>query len=269
MITTLSKDASFEPAETGSATVIEFTLETTDGDLDFRLGAADGPARLADLVPVAQEICTVITEATCETTAGSGHPVTCQKGCGACCKYLVALSPPEVDYLQQTLSRMNAKSHRAVLASCLDAAQKILDHHADIGRIDEHTGVETLNRWYAALDLDCPFLSNGICGIYANRPLACREHLVTSPASVCRISQTQTPQTLHLPVSLAEVLTHLAADLLDSEPEAVILPLALIQPHATPAGPIQTFNAVEMTERFAAILTQTANEKPEVLSAAR
>jgi Fe-S-cluster containining protein len=36
-----------------------------------------------------------------------------------------------------------------------------------------------------ALGIPCPFLEDESCSIYADRPLACRQHLVTSPAAWC------------------------------------------------------------------------------------
>jgi Fe-S-cluster containining protein len=38
---------------------------------------------------------------------------------------------------------------------------------------------------YFAQGIPCPFLEEGSCSIYADRPLVCREYLVTSPAANC------------------------------------------------------------------------------------
>jgi hypothetical protein len=40
----------------------------------------------------------------------------------------------------------------------------------------------TLSLEYLALGIACPFLEDESCSIHAERPLACRQHLVTSPA---------------------------------------------------------------------------------------
>jgi Fe-S-cluster containining protein len=39
---------------------------------------------------------------------------------------------------------------------------------------------------YFALGIACPFLENESCSIHAERPLMCRQYLVTSPASNCQ-----------------------------------------------------------------------------------
>ena len=38
---------------------------------------------------------------------------------------------------------------------------------------------------YFALRVPCPFLEDESCSIHAERPLVCREYLVTSPAELC------------------------------------------------------------------------------------
>jgi Fe-S-cluster containining protein len=39
---------------------------------------------------------------------------------------------------------------------------------------------------YWALGIPCPFLEGGLCGIYQERPLVCRQYAMTSPPAACR-----------------------------------------------------------------------------------
>src|SRR5205085_395175 len=48
---------------------------------------------------------------------------------------------------------------------------------------DEHMRV--LGREYFKMGISCPFLENEACSIYPDRPITCREYLVTSPAVNC------------------------------------------------------------------------------------
>lgn len=267
VITYLHKDEPFVPAETGLGRVIEITLDVAEKPIGFRIGALDGPARLVDIVPAAQAICSNLSDRVQQQQADAGRPVTCSKGCGACCHYLVAISPPEVDYLHQTLSFMDADFHRSVLAACLDAAQAILNNDIKQPPVNGQTDLTDINQWYAQLDLACPFLSDGECSIYEHRPLVCREHLVTSRPELCEIIQPQNPETVEMPVSISETLSCLAAELQRTEPQAVILPLALISNEDTLTRQSQTFNAIEMTERFAAIVTQKADAYCKLIAA--
>jgi Fe-S-cluster containining protein len=42
-----------------------------------------------------------------------------------------------------------------------------------------------LSTAYFAMGVPCPFLEDESCSIHPERPLVCREYLVTSPASLC------------------------------------------------------------------------------------
>jgi hypothetical protein len=51
--------------------------------------------------------------------------------------------------------------------------------------------------------IPCPFLEDESCSIYPDRPLACREYLVTSPAEHCRNPTADTVQLLGIPAKVS------------------------------------------------------------------
>lgn len=58
-------------------------------------------------------------------------------------------------------------------------------------------------------DKTCVFLENGQCGIYEDRPLVCRRHLVTSPRENCKAGcdkKTNVVYTVEMEERLAELL---------------------------------------------------------------
>jgi Fe-S-cluster containining protein len=55
----------------------------------------------------------------------------------------------------------------------------------------------------------CPFLEEESCSIHADRPIACREYLVTSPAENCAKPSAETVQCVKLPFKLSNALTRL------------------------------------------------------------
>jgi Fe-S-cluster containining protein len=77
---------------------------------------------------------------------------------------------------------------------------------------------------YFCLQIDCPFLDEESCSIYADRPFACREYLVTSPAAHCGRT-TMAP--IHR-VPLAADFSHAVACLGQSEPTSIIPKVPLI-----------------------------------------
>ncbi len=87
--------------------------------------------------------------------------------------------------------------------------------------------IEPLNRAYYALRMPCPFLDNETCSIYADRPAACRELAVTSPATECQDMTTPTVQPVPVAVRLSTALSLLWADLTGTAPRLIPLPLAV------------------------------------------
>jgi hypothetical protein len=55
---------------------------------------------------------------------------------------------------------------------------------------------------YFRLGLACPFLEDESCSIHPDRPLACREYLVTSPAEECARPSAETVRTVPLPAEV-------------------------------------------------------------------
>src|SRR5262249_4341970 len=57
---------------------------------------------------------------------------------------------------------------------------------AEAGLVDRAARSDrALSAAYFALGLPCPFLEDESCSIHPERPLVCREYLVTSPAELC------------------------------------------------------------------------------------
>jgi hypothetical protein len=110
------------------------------------------------------------------------------------------------------------------------ASQGLLDRLrevADATRPIPDEDLDPVNRAYYALRHPCPFLENEICSIYEARPAACRELLVTSPASLCDnlVENPVTP--LAVSVRIGTVLGLLWGTVTNSSPRLIPLPLAL------------------------------------------
>jgi Fe-S-cluster containining protein len=246
--------------------IIDWTLEILGKPMHLRIQVTDGPARLSDMVPLARAVADKITAVVIDDMAAAGRPIQCRKGCSACCSYLVALSLPEVYSLRQIVASMPAECRVPVLHACIHAARKILDPSVlDQYHISRSTDMTQINQWYAGLRLKCPFLSAGSCSIYEQRPLACREHLVVTPSAWCDSRQNQSPQIADIPVSLLEGLGQLAAELQQTEVEAVILPLAVTGMDHYRSQAERTWPAVEMVQRFMQILETAASKSSQVM----
>jgi Fe-S-cluster containining protein len=94
----------------------------------------------------------------------------------------VPLSRSEGERLLGVLDALPA-ARRAALRARFAAAEARI---AEAGLVDRGGRSDrTLSAAYFALGLPCPFLEDESCSIHPERPLVCREYLVTSPAELC------------------------------------------------------------------------------------
>ncbi len=263
-VTTLGERNAAESNRDREVETLSLELDVLGEPVCFQISVARGSARLSDIAPLAQALSTKLALATLRGLRASGKCVPCRKGCSACCSYLVPLSVPEAFRLSEELSAMPADKSRTLLQSSLDTARTILEQRPrefDMnGLAPADSGIRSnrLGTWYGGLKLRCPFLSDGLCVIYENRPMACREHVVTGSAALCDVEGTNQPQVVKMPVSILECLGQLTAELEQSDVEAVMLPLALPWARENIERSRRTWPAVTMVERFVDILQEAA-----------
>jgi Fe-S-cluster containining protein len=148
---------------------------------------------------------------------------------------LVPLSVPEAFALQASIERLPPERQNHLMAR-LDAAKlrlqesQIWDHLQAVSEsrtppTDET--LEPLNQAYYALRLPCPFLEEEQCSIYEERPAACRELLVTSPAEFCQDLTDPRIRPLPLSLRISTALGLLWAELTGTAARLVPLPVAL------------------------------------------
>ena len=189
-------------------TINTFVFDFAEGAplrLDLALPAiARTPLEI--IAPIFQ-VADAIHRRSAETLAESGNPVTCAEGCSACCRQLVPVSRWEALHLAavvRTMPRARQKRVTDGFAAAIDRLGEtgLLPRIADgfAHRAHDCAGLETLQREYWALGIPCPFLEDGACSVYVDRPLACRQYLVTSPPSLC--------ESLYTPAQAHEVVLH-------------------------------------------------------------
>jgi Fe-S-cluster containining protein len=160
------------------------TLRLTVGDLRIvhPITVPSGPVAAADVVPALQGLVNAVVASAEAGLMKSGGAISCRKGCGACCRQLVPVSRTEGERLLALIETMPAE-RRETLHSRFAAAEAIL---ADAGLAERGRRTDReLSLAYFALRLPCPFLEDESCSIHPERPLVCREYLVTSPAELC------------------------------------------------------------------------------------
>lgn len=260
---------------TGGAS-IELRLEILGGDLCARLPVADEPLGLADLVPMARGIADEIISRTVQRAASAGQPVSCRKGCGACCHYLVPLSTPEAYRLRDDIDALPRSRRQRVTERFADAAKRVLESPPPAdgvglpGRGTETDGPasDRISRWYSGLELPCPFLAENVCTFYACRPIACREHFVLTPPRGCADGQRDTGVRLETPLSISEALARVAGEVEGAALEAVPMTVALEWCRLDPRRAQRRWPGPMLVERLAATLRNLADEADDGASTA-
>lgn len=214
---------------TAPCKVVAIDLHVFGQPLMMTTSVPNTPMRLADVVPLAWSVSDQLVRRALLHAQQAGYTPPRHRGCAACCRYAVPLSVPEAFRLLDDVAAMPPQRQAGAEAT----------FDADLGRMLQAgpppeggtgTGQETLEafaRWYASIDIACPFLAGEVCDIYPSRPTACREHLVTSPPASCRDADPAAGAALALPFSAAHALGILAAELEGTEVESILLPTVL------------------------------------------
>ena len=160
------------------------TLRLTVGDLRIvhPITVPQAPVPATGVVPALQGLVNAVVAAAEAGLMKSGQSISCRKGCGACCRQLVPVSRTEGERLLALIETLPA-DRRERLHARFAAAEAIIDH-AGLSERGGRSDRE-LSLAYFALAIPCPFLEEESCSIHPERPLVCREYLVTSPAELC------------------------------------------------------------------------------------
>lgn len=213
----------------------EIALNTPSGRLTSTVEVPTGFVPVSAIVPLMRRLGEEAQALETQRNLSADRSLSCQKGCAACCRMLVPVSAPEA-FALRTYVQSLPDADRARLATRLAATRAILVAHdlwhtlTDLGEATQppdDAALEPINRAYFALTLPCPFLENESCGIYEQRPAACRELLVTSPAEWCQDPGAHPIDALPVPVRIGPALSLLWGDLTNTPPRLIPLATAL------------------------------------------
>ncbi|QEH32576.1 Flagellin N-methylase [Aquisphaera giovannonii] len=196
--------------ETVSAKV---AFRIADSDVQAELTVPSGRVPPGAVLPVLHMLEAIVIEAAEARLEGEGRRIACRAGCGACCRQLVPVSEVEARHLAGLVAAMPEPGRSAVRAR-FDAA---LARLAESGLIDALRGLDSVPREereavglaYFSLGIPCPFLEDESCSIHEQRPLVCREFLVTSDPVHCSDPAAARVRGVQLPVHLSNLLARL------------------------------------------------------------
>lgn len=158
----------------------------------FELRFEPGPTTLTKTLDVARELA---EQALTAVSAITAEAPTCRDACAACCRHLVMLTVPEAHAIAKAVLAL-PEPRRTELCRRFEAALNAAQHAGILGPrgarrflVSEYRGESELAgdvaRRYFSLGIPCPFLDHESCTMYDLRPLACREHNVSSDPQHC------------------------------------------------------------------------------------
>jgi Fe-S-cluster containining protein len=242
-------------------------VELTIGDrrMEANLSVPDRLMHLSELLPIARRVSDAIVDAEAATTAAAGRQVSCQMGCGACCRQLVPITEVEAREISCLVDGMS-EPRRSEIRTRFAAARARLEAAGLTRPLNaryEWTTAEfkEVVRQYFRQAIPCVFLEEESCSIYVDRPLVCREYLVTSPPELCALEDHSGIEKVDMPVRISTALAHLDRPESGSQyvrwvPLVLALDWAESQPDETPSRA----GAELVAELFTQLRSQPSDE---------
>lgn len=195
-----------EAAPQGDRVRADFVVEGEHFRLQFQATVPAGPTRAGELLPIARALSDVIVDQACRAAEASGATISCTHGCAACCRGLISISHVEARRIRAVVENA-PEPRRAAIHARFAAVREQLEQ---AGLLEKLRAAES---WTAAeytmavdacfaLGIACPFLEAESCSIYDERPITCREYLVTSPPARCANLASEGVRRVELPVHL-------------------------------------------------------------------
>lgn len=185
--------------ETNDWVTGEVVLSIDGAPLKMQMTVPAAPVKPHRMLPVFQKMTNSFVEMSALAAGVRGETVSCRMGCAACCRHPVPISELEVYYFAELVDSLPEPRRSEVRQRFADAVQ----HFNSLGWFDRMTSIGDMTltesqehvtdevndaaMQYFREGIPCPFLDvkAGACTIHEDRPLACREYLVTSPAANC------------------------------------------------------------------------------------
>jgi Fe-S-cluster containining protein len=213
----------------------DLSITTPGGPIMTTVEIPDGFVPVTEIVPLLRRLGQQAQALEQQRVMATGQALSCARGCAACCRMLVPVSAPEAFALRDMVATLPEDRREAVRNKLAETTARLeragllaqLHQMAETDRPVTDAMMEPVNRAYYALKLPCPFLENEACSMYDDRPAACRELLVTSPAEWCQDMVNKPVRAIPVPIRVSTILGLLWSGLTGSPPRLIPLPLAL------------------------------------------
>jgi Fe-S-cluster containining protein len=199
----------------------------------------------------------------------NGQPVTCAKGCSACCKIQpVPVTPAEAYGLLLLVEAMPEPRRGEILSRFGDCVARVQEAGLAETYLEGRPAASMEEakanvQHYLDLQLVCPFLEDDACNIYEIRPFTCREYLVTSPKEFCTDPLSFPVERVPQIVSGGSTILGTAAGLTGASGYTVPLTLALVFAERHREALAKTYPATEVVSRSLQTLVASSRRTGE------
>jgi len=214
-----------------------------------------GQVRLDEVLPLLRKIDDAAIDLSVSKSEAAGKPISCCRGCSACCRAQpVPVTPPEAYALWRLVDSLPEPRRTEIRARFADREERLnqtslADIYLSQNRDQTEAEARDIARQYFRLGLVCPFLEDDACGIYHERPFVCRQYLVTSPAELCKDPFTNQVAVVPMPLTAATGYQRVSGELLGRDQYTIPLTLALAYVERHREELEHTFAARELAER--------------------
>ena len=177
------------PPDGPETVTARFALRMPGGTLEADVTVPTGPTRVDEILPTAQALADQLISLALNVVEAEGRTVSCRAGCGACCRQLVPLAEAEARRLRDLIETMPEPRRTQIRSRFAEALRRF--DEAGLLEALRQTDIQDKGRHrevgldYFRQHVACPFLEDESCSIHPDRPIACREYLVTSDPGLC------------------------------------------------------------------------------------
>jgi Fe-S-cluster containining protein len=190
------------------------TLSIDGNPLTMEMTVPTNRVKPQRMLPIFQQMTNSFVEMGVGAARSDGLAVSCKAGCGACCRQMVPLAEIEAYRIAEMVDGFE-EPRRGEIRGRFEAAFETLAatdlFHKLSSVLELEPAVrEELVLEYFRMGIPCPFLENESCSIHEDRPLSCREYLVSSDPANCATNLTATGvKTIEIPVKPSKTLRRL------------------------------------------------------------
>ena len=187
---------------------VQFTIG--DRRVKAEFAVPTGPIRSLQMLPVLREVTGFVVSVAVDREEKAGRKISCAAGCGACCRQMVPIAPSEARQIAELIDALPEPRRGRIRERFRAAVERLTEAGLieDLRHLERVAGerVTPFGLNYFELGIACPFLEEESCSIHLDRPLACREYLVTSPPEHCADLKSEKVQGVVLNSKVSRIL---------------------------------------------------------------